>query len=154
MKINIENRLHGNGNLIAAARRKGVSLSGPDRRIILRNRDEALRLGYIDSTIRALEVEGELGLRGHMAFPVRSRFIGKQEGGLLGLSLRLYNIEGDHTLNNSTVGVSTLLRNRIHVGDLSLLGVWREILKEQFMIAAWTVSSAWQVFKIKLGMRP
>ncbi len=152
MKRNIEDLLHANGNIISLAQRHGKSLSGPERRIILRHRDLALQAGYIDSTIKALEWEGQRGLRGHMPFPIFARFVGAQEGGPFGTKLRLYNIEGDHILNHSTVGVTTLFKNRIHIGDISLIGLWREIAKEQFIVAYWYVISAWQVFKIKLHL--
>lgn len=142
MKRSIENRLHGNGNIIAEAQRKGVSLSAPDRRIILRVRDQALAAGFCDSTIRALEWEGEQGMKGTMPFPVEARFIGVQEGGAFGLSFRMYNIEGDHVLNNSTVGVSTLVRERIPVLDLSFVGLWTELAKEQILFGWWFVLSA------------
>lgn len=154
MNRSIEQRLHGNGNIIADAQRKGVSLSAPDRRIILRTRDQALAAGYCDSTIRALEWEGEQGLKGTMPFPIEARFIGVQEGGPFGLSFRMYNIEGDHVLNNSTVGVSTLVRERIPVLDLSIPGVWRELAKEQILFWAWFAGGAWERISSPFRRRP
>lgn len=151
MKPTIENRLHGNGNLIAAAKRASRSLCGPDARIIYKARWDAMAF-YSDSTIAAFEHAGELGQRGYMALPITARFIGLQEGGFFGIWLRLYNIEGDHVLNNSTVGVTTLFRNRIHIGDLSMFGLWREIAKEQLIVVRWYFVSAWQVLKIKLHL--
>ncbi len=152
MRRGILARLHGNGNLIAAARHAGKSLSGPDRRIIARARDEALVAGYADSTIRAIEMEGERGLRGAMHHPIEARYIGSQEMESFGLSVRLYNIEGDHTLNNSTVGVTTLVHNGIFPVDLSFFGVAREYAKENLIVGWWFALSLWQVVKIKLHL--
>lgn len=145
----VEDQLVGLGNIIEAARRKGLSLSSAERRMIDRVHGQAIEAGFSWSGINALEMEGERGLRGSMPFPIDSRFIGLQEGGPFGLKMRLYNIEGDHRLNNSTVGVSTLWRENIHVGDLSLVGVWFEVAKETFVIGYWYVASVWQVAEIK-----
>lgn len=129
MNRRIEDQLHGNGNLIEAARRATKSLSRPDRQIILRVRDRAIVAGFTDAGINALEMEGERGIRGFKAFPIEAHFIGKMGW------LRLYNIEGDHRLKGSTVGVSTLLHNRIMPIDLSFFGIVFEFIKEQIFMA-------------------
>jgi len=151
MKPSIDDQLHNSGYLIAAARRSSQSLSGPDRRIIARRRDSALAAGYLDRTIRALEMEGELGQRRAMHYPIQARYIGSQEVGLFGISARFYNIEGDHVLNNSTVGVTTLIHSGIFPPDLSFWGMMREYAKENFIIVWWFALSTWQVTKIRLG---
>ena len=83
-------------------------------------------------------------MKGTMPFPIDARFIGVQNGGPFGLSFRMYNVEGDHRLNNSTVGVSTLVWERIPVLDLSLVGVWREVAKERFILGAYLAIGAWE----------
>lgn len=152
MKPTIENLLHGNGNLISAAQRKMQSLSGPDRRIIDRVRTKAIAAGYGWQFINALEMEGERGIRGSMPMPIDAEFRGLQETGIFGISTRLYNIEGDHFLNHSTVGVITLLHNKIMPLDISLPRIGFEYLKEQILMAYFYSSSVWQVLKIKLGV--
>lgn len=154
MNRTIESALHANGNLIAEAQRKGASLSGADRRIILRNRDRALAAGYCDSTIRALEWEGEQGMKGVMPFPVSTRYIGSQDISFLGLSLRMYNVEGDHRLNNSTVGVSALLANHLIPTDIGLFRALLECAKEKFVMTSWWIISVAEAVKAKLGARP
>lgn len=139
--------------MIAAAQRAGRSLSAPDRNILDRARTRAIVAGYGWNGINALEMEGERGVRGTFAFPISARYIGSQEGGMFGLSFRMYNIEGDHRLNNSTVGVLTLIHEGIHIGDLSRLGILRETAKELAIMGAWYFLSTLQVAKIKLGAR-
>lgn len=46
-------------------------------------------------------------------------FIGFQETEIPHLKLRLYNIEGDHKLNKSTVTIDTLIQNNIPILDLN-----------------------------------
>lgn len=136
VRKSIEEQLVGVGNLIAEAKRKARSLSAAERRMIDRLHTRAIQeSGYGWTGINALEMEGERGLKGSMPMPVEAVYIGSQDG-IFGLSCRLYNIEGDHPLNNSTVGVSALVRERIPILDLSFAGVWRELAKEQFLIAA------------------
>ena len=133
MKPTIIDLLHGNGNLIEAAHRAGRSLDAAERRRIARVRYEAL--GVMQQwSVNYYELEGERGVRGSMAMPIEARFRGNQSVGLWGLSTRLYNIEGDHLLNNSTVGVVTLVHNRIMPSDLSLHEVVCEYAKESFLL--------------------
>lgn len=127
---NIDAQLHGNGNLIAAARRAGKSLSRPDRQIILRARAKAHELGLAQHSINALEMEGERGQRGYAAMPIDTVFIGLQEMQLFGWKMRLYNIEGDHPLNNSTVSTRTLVGLGLLPLDISLPAVAWECFKE------------------------
>lgn len=144
MNRSIEDQLVGIGNMIEIARRKSVSLSSAERRIIDRVHTQAIQAGFGWNGINALEMEGERGRRGSMCFPISARFIGLQEAWIFGLKIRLYNIEGDHPRNHSTVGVTELVRERIPVLDLSIPGVWREVLKEQLLISSWTVISGWE----------
>lgn len=154
MNRKIEEQLVGNGNIIEAARRAGKSLSRPDRNIIDRVRARAIHEhGYGWTMINGLEMEGERGRRGHKAFPIEAEFRGLQEMEMWGLTVRLYNIVGDHILNGSTVGVVTLIHNGIMPLDISLPRIGYEYVKENFITAWWYTLSLWQVIKIKMGVR-
>lgn len=131
----IEELLVGNGNIMRGLHTRGRSLSAGDRAIILRNRQRALDEGYTRITINALEMEGERGTRGAIGYPVSSRFRGIQETSVRGLSLRLYDIEGDHPLNGSTVTVSTLLGKGIIPTDISFFRALIEATKEVLFMA-------------------
>lgn len=151
MKPLIEDLLHGNGNIIDAARRKGKSLDSTERRRIDRVRTQAIDAGFNWSTINAFEMEGERGMRGSRAIPIAVEFRGLQCVDLLGMSTRLYNIRGDHPQNGSTVGVTVLVQNNILPVDISVFRIAVEVLKEQFVIATWWLISLWQRLKIKIG---
>lgn len=153
MNRTIEEYLVGNGNIIEAARRAGKSLSRPERSIIDRVRDRAIQHGYGWTLINGLEMEGERGRRGHKAFPLQVEFRGLQKMELGGLTVRLYNIVGDHPLNGSTVGVATLIHNGIMPLDISLPRIGYEYMKEHLIAAWWQMLSLWQILKIKMGAR-
>jgi hypothetical protein len=138
----IDELLRGNGNTIAGARRRGRSLLGAERRIILRNRGAAAEQGYTRQMVNALEMEGERGTKGHCGLAVSSKFVGLQEIMLFGWSLRLYNVEGDHELNHSTVSVMTLVHNGIMPLDISWAATAREYVKEAVFYAVSGIQSA------------
>ncbi len=146
---NLEQLLVGNGNLIVAARRKGKSLDRAERSIILRAREKASAAGYSRTTINALEMEGEGGRVGIGGMPIDLVFIGNQDAAFHGLTFRLYNIVGDHPLNQSTVTAGSLFMMGLFPLDLSFFGLVKEFLKEKFMDVVWFTHSF--VRKISTG---
>ncbi len=154
MKRSIEEQLVGIGNMIEAARRNTRSLSATERRMIDRIQTAAIHEhGYGWRGMNALIMEGERGRRGSMPMPLEAEFRGLQEMETFGLTVRLYNIVGDHPQNGSTVGVVTLLHNGIMPLDISLPRIGYEYLKEHFITGWWYALSTWQVIKIKMGVR-
>lgn len=88
----------------------------------------AMKEGFTKHSINMFELEGERGTKGMVMPEVTARFIGVQE--MMGWKLRLYNIEGDHPLNNSTVAVSTLFFQGISVPDLNFVQIVYQLLNE------------------------
>lgn len=130
----IEDRLIGNGLIFREARLKSQSVSNIDRKIILRVRNEAYGSGLDRRAVNALEMRGERGEFGLRAVPYESVFKGLQT--ILGpFTMRLYDIQGDHELNGSTVSLMTLVHKRIPIYDISFPRVVLEYLKEVILIS-------------------
>lgn len=151
---NLDALLRGNGNIIDAARRKGKSLDRAERSIILRVRAKAFAQGFTRTLVNAFEMEGEQGMRGTAPEPLEALFIGNQEIGLLGWSVRLYNIVGDHPLNNSTVTSLTLFRNGVTPLDIPVCAFWGEMIKEAVLLTYSTALELRWWVQNKFGGRP
>lgn len=143
MKLDIQSCLIENGHLMRLYQLKTKSISDIDRRIILRNRHQAEKEGYSKTTINALEMQGIEGREGVSGRLVSCEFVGLQDVGRNGIKMRLYNITGFHPLSNSTVGMLTLIHNRIFSYDISLPRVAYEYFKEIFLL----VWDKWDIFR-------
>lgn len=128
-RLQIEKRLIGNGHLILENRRHTRSLSRADRSIIHRVRGQALAAGISLLSINDLEMEGERGVRGLIAPAVEAEFRYLQEFKWLA-PFRMYDIQGDHPQNNSTVGVMTLIHEGILPRDIGLFHLAFQYLNE------------------------
>lgn len=142
----IEKKLIGNGHLIAEAKRKRQSLTRAYRAIIGRVRQQAIDAGISRQAWQDLEMQGEIGIKGIVGSYVEAKFVGMQEM-TKALKMRLYNIEGDHPQNGSTVGVMTLVHEWILPLDISPLQIAKEYLKEALFLAWAPIDDVW--FKIK-----
>jgi len=129
--LEIEDALIGNGLLIRENKRNGKSLSKADRGVILKYRRMAFDAGFNRLSINIFELEGERGVNGMVMPQVTARFIGAQRVSRF-VAFRLYNIEGDHKLNNSTVSISTLVREGVTVPDLNAVQVFAAIVVESY----------------------
>ncbi len=145
----IENKLVGNGHLIREAKARGRSLPGADRNIILRVRRQAAAAGFSALSIADLEWQGELGRRGVVAPRVEAVFKGLQEVGWA-RPFRLYDIRGDHPLNNSTVAMMTLVHQWVLPKDVSIFRVALEYLNEASFIAFCEIETRYHDLKKKI----
>jgi len=133
--IDLQGCLIKNGYLIRRYDLKKQSISGIDRQIILRVRDQAMKAGFSRETVNAMEMHGIQGRENVSGRLVTAEFVGIQQTWRGGLTMRLYNIEGFSPHAGSTATLRDVVHHGILPYDISIPRIAYEYAKETLLLA-------------------